>query len=99
MSPAVAPDETSHPQQPLPVPAPALAPLDPETLRRLGGLSEVSRVLGRSTNVVCTWVRRPPRGGFVAPVHAVAATKLWDLEAVRAWGRENPRLVGEGFTG
>lgn len=65
----------------------------------IGGLHEVSELLDRSENLVCSWVRRPPRRGFVAPIRALAATKIWDLEEVREWGRKNPRHVGPGFCG
>jgi hypothetical protein len=60
----------------------------------LAGLAEVCAELGKSRQVVGHWIagRRTPLPGavvhpFPEPVITLSATPVWDLVAVREWGR------------
>jgi hypothetical protein len=59
----------------------------------LGGLAEVSDLLGKSPQSVGHWIagrRHPtaPDGApFPEPLVILAATPVWDLDAVRQWAK------------
>ncbi len=58
----------------------------PPVDRRIGGLMEVARALGVTTQQAGHWIagRRGP-GGFPEPLVVLAATSVWDLDVVLAW--------------
>lgn len=57
----------------------------------IGGLKEVSQMLGRSPQVVCNWIWRGI--GTPEPVTKIAATKIFDLSAWALWAEEHAHLV------
>lgn len=59
---------------------------------RLGGLSEVAARIGRPKNVVCNWITRGTFS-FPRPIAELAATKIFDMDAIDAWAQGNPELV------
>lgn len=51
----------------------------------LGGIAEVATILGVKLSTASMMATRRDRNGFPAPVHTIAAGRLYDLRAVRAW--------------
>lgn len=64
----------------------------PTPLDRLGGLAEVSLLVGRNRSTVSSW-HVNHRAGFPQPVHIVAATPLWDMRVVAYWAMSHPDIA------
>ena len=58
----------------------------------IGGVREVSRLLGRSPQLVCMWAVRGTHG-FPKPLAWLAATAVYDMATIKAWAAEHPELV------
>jgi hypothetical protein len=60
---------------------------------RLFGLHEIAEHYAISRQLAAKWTRR---SDFPAPVAELAMGKVWDLDAVIAWGEKHGRQEGAG---
>lgn len=70
--------------------------MTPPAYERLGGLSEVARLVDRQRPVVSNW-NATESLHTPEPVLRTTATPIWDLRAWREFGRAHPELMGPKF--